>query len=148
MQKIKISNAHCCGEIGDVIIEGIKNIEGTTILEQSNYLFKNKKLRNFVLNEPRGGVFKHVNLLVPPKDPQAKIGFIIMEPEDNPPMSGSNSICVAAVVLKLNIVTVIEPITEFFMEAPGGLVKVLIGVAILWFLIGFGISYIITSLVS
>ena len=125
MEKIKIYNAHCCGEIGDVIIEGINKIEGNTILEQSNYLFKNKKLRNFVLNEPRGGVFKHVNLLVPPKDPQAKIGFIIMEPEDNPPMSGSNSICVATVVLEYNIVPITEPITRFIMEAPGGLVNVI-----------------------
>ena len=45
MEKIKIYNVHCCGEIGDVIIEGINKIEGNTILEQSNYLFKNKKLR-------------------------------------------------------------------------------------------------------
>ena len=41
MEKIKIYNVHCCGEIGDVIIEGINKIEGNTILEQSNYLFKN-----------------------------------------------------------------------------------------------------------
>jgi len=39
-----------------------------------------------------GGVFRHVNLLVPPKDPRAAMGFIIMEPEDTPPMSGSNAI--------------------------------------------------------
>ena len=44
-----------------------------------------------MLNEPRGGVFRHVNLLVPPKDPRAQIGWIIMEPADTPPMSGSNS---------------------------------------------------------
>ena len=74
MEKIKIYNVHCCGEIGDVIIEGVNKIEGNTILEQSNYLFKNKKLRNIVLNEPRGGVFKHVNLLEQTKDPQDKIG--------------------------------------------------------------------------
>ena len=49
-----------------------------------------RRLRNFVLNEPRGGVFRHVNLLVPPKDPRAQMGFIIMEPADTPPMSGSN----------------------------------------------------------
>ena len=125
MKKIKIYNAHCCGEIGDVITEGINEIKGNSILEQSNYLFKDKKLRNFVLNEPRGGVFKHINLLVPPKDPKALIGFIIMEPEDNPPMSGSNSICVATVVLENNIVTLTDPVTEFIMEAPGGLVNVI-----------------------
>ena len=53
-----------------------------------------------MLQEPRGGVFRHVNLLVPPKDPSAHTGWIIMEPQDTPPMSGSNSICVATVLLE------------------------------------------------
>ena len=57
-----------------------------------------------MLNEPRGGVFRHVNLLVPPKDPRAARAFIIMEPADTPPMSGSNSICVATVLLETGLV--------------------------------------------
>ena len=124
MQNIKIYNAHCCGEIGDVIVESSVTLQGETILEQSQYLLENKKLRNFLLNEPRGGVFKHFNLIVSPKNKKALAGFIIMEPEDNPPMSGSNSICVATVLLEKNLIPMQEPITEFFLEAPGGLVKV------------------------
>ncbi len=31
------------------------------------------------------------------------MGFIIMEPEDTPPMSGSNCICVATVLLDTGI---------------------------------------------
>jgi proline racemase len=87
-------------------------------------LWRDQILRNFVLNEPRGGVFRHVNLLVPPKDPRAQMGFIIMEPEDNPPMSGSNSICVATVLLDAGILPMTEPVTDLLLEAPGGLVKV------------------------
>ena len=68
MQKIKLYNAHCCGEIGDVIVSGNVNLKGKNILEQSKFLFDDKKLRNFLLNEPRGGVFKHYNLLVPPNN--------------------------------------------------------------------------------
>ncbi len=56
-----------------------------------------------MLNEPRGGVFRHVNLLVPPKNPEAQMGFIIMEPADTPPMSGANSICVVTVLLDAGI---------------------------------------------
>ena len=77
-----------------------------------------------MLNEPRGGVFRHINLLVPPKNPKASAAFIIMEPEDTPPMSGSNSICVATVLLDRGLITMEEPVTNFFLEAPGGLVKV------------------------
>jgi proline racemase len=47
-----------------------------------------------------------------------------MEPEFNPPMSGSNSICVATVLLDAGIIEMVEPITSFTLEAPGGLVKV------------------------
>ena len=81
-------------------------------------------MRNFVLNEPRGGVFRHVNLLVPAKDPRAQMGFIIMEPEDTPPMSGSNSICVATVLLDAGILPMQEPETHLTLEAPGGLIAV------------------------
>ena len=42
MQKIKVYNAHCCGEIGDVIVESSVNLQGETILEQSQYLLKIK----------------------------------------------------------------------------------------------------------
>ena len=71
MSNIEIYNTHCCGEIGDVIVAGDIKLEGETIFEQSKYLFENKKLRNFVLNEPRGGVFKHCNLIVNPKNKEA-----------------------------------------------------------------------------
>lgn len=76
-----------------------------------------------MLNEPRGGVFRHVNLLVPPKHPDAHMGWIIMEPEDNPPMSGSNALCVATVLLETGIIPMVEPETELVLDAPGGLVK-------------------------
>ena len=124
MSNIEIYNTHCCGEIGDVIVAGDIKLEGETIFEQSKYLFDNKKLRNFVLNEPRGGVFKHCNLIVSPKNKEASAGFIIMEPEDNPPMSGSNSICVATVLLEKDLIKSIEPYTNFILEAPGGLISI------------------------
>ena len=124
MSIIEIYNTHCCGEIGDVIVAGDIKLEGETIFEQSKYLFENKKLRNFVLNEPRGGVFKHCNLIVNPKNKEALAGFIIMEPEDNPPMSGSNSICVATVLLEKNLIKSTEPFTNFTLEAPGGLIAI------------------------
>lgn len=81
-------------------------------------------MRNFVLNEPRGGVFRHVNLLVPPKDARAAVGWIVMEPEDTPPMSGSNAVCVATVLLDTGILQMLEPQTRFSIEAPGGIVEI------------------------
>ena len=121
---IHIISAHAEGEVGDVIVAGALPPPGETIWEQSRYIASDGRLRNFVLNEPRGGVFRHVNLLVPPKHPDADAAFIIMEPEDTPPMSGSNSICVATVLLDSGIVEMTEPETSLILEAPGGLVRV------------------------
>ena len=121
---IHVISAHAEGEVGDVIVGGVLPPPGDTIWEQSRWIAQDQTLRNFVLNEPRGGVFRHVNLLVPPKHPEAQAAWIIMEPEDTPPMSGSNSICVSTVLLDAGIVPMTEPETQLVLEAPGGLVRV------------------------
>ncbi|SFE88948.1 trans-3-hydroxy-L-proline dehydratase [Roseivivax sediminis] len=121
---IHVISAHAEGEVGDVIVGGVLPPPGDTIWEQSRWIARDATLRNFILNEPRGGVFRHVNLLVPPKHPEAQAAWIIMEPEDTPPMSGSNSICVSTVLLDTGLVPMQEPETLLVLEAPGGLVRV------------------------
>ena len=124
VKTIHVISAHAEGEVGDVIVGGVLPPPGDTIWDQSRWIAQDQTLRNFVLNEPRGGVFRHVNLLVPPKHPDAQAAWIIMEPEDTPPMSGSNAICVATVLLESGIVPMQEPETHLVLEAPGGLVRV------------------------
>ncbi len=120
---VHIVGCHCEGEVGDVVVGGVAPPPGETLWAQSRFIAEDDRLRRFVLNEPRGGVFRHVNLLVPPKRPEADIGWIVMEPEDTPPMSGSNSICVATVLLETGILPMTEPETVLALEAPGGLIE-------------------------
>ncbi len=121
---VHIISCHAEGEVGDVIVGGVAPPPGETLWEQSRWIAENGSLRRFVLNEPRGGVFRHVNLLVPAKQRPAEYGFIIMEPEHTPPMSGSNAICVATVLLDCGMVPMVEPETGFYLEAPAGLIEV------------------------
>jgi len=121
---IHIVSCHAEGEVGNVIVGGVLPPLGDSLWDKARWLDQDQKLRRFVLNEPRGGVFKHVNLLVPAQNPKAQQGFIIMEPEHTPPMSGSNSICVSTVLLDTGMIPMTEPVTEFILEAPGGLVPV------------------------
>lgn len=121
---IEVVGCHAEGEVGDVIVAGVAAPPGATVWEQSRWIANDGRLRRHVLQEPRGGVFKHVNLIVPAVDPAADIGFIIMEPEDTPPMSGSNSMCVATVALETGIIPMTEPTTVITLEAPAGLVRV------------------------
>ena len=118
---IRITSAHAEGDVGDVIVAGIAPPPGATIWEQRNCIAKDQRLRQFMLNKRQSAVFRHINLLVPPKNPDAAAAFIIMEPEDTPPMWGSNVICVVTVLLDGGLLPVQEPITEFSLEAPVGL---------------------------
>ena len=122
--QIHVVRCHAEGEVGDVIVGGVAPPPGDTIWEQSRWIASDGRLRDLMLNEPRGGVFRHANLLVPAKHPDAEVAFIIMEPVHTPPMSGSNSICVATVLLDTGIVPMTEPVTRLTLEAPGGLVPV------------------------
>ena len=81
-------------------------------------------LRRLLLREPRGSVATHANLIVPATRQDCDVGYIIMEPTEYPAMSGSNTICVATVLLETGMVELREPETTLRLEAPGGVVEV------------------------
>jgi len=110
---IHMVSCHAEGEVGNVIVGGVAPPPGANLWQQARWLAGDRRLRNFVLNEPRGGVYQHVNLLLPARHPEADWAFIVMEPEHTPPMSGSNSICVATVLLDTGMVPMLEPVTRF-----------------------------------
>jgi proline racemase len=121
---IHVVGCHAAGEVGDVVVGGVRPPAGASLWEQSRVLARDTRLKDFLLNEPRGGVFRHINILVPPVHPQAHMGNIILEPETVPPMSGSNTLCVTTVLLETGILEMHEPFTDLVLEMPGGLVPV------------------------
>ena len=124
-RSMTVVGAHAEGEVGRVVTGGVLPPPGDTLFEQREYLrTRDDGFRKFLLYEPRGGAFCHANLIVPPKDPRAQAGFIIMEPTDYPPMSGSNTMCVVTVLLETGMVEMLEPETRLTLETPGGLIEV------------------------
>jgi proline racemase len=81
-------------------------------------------LRKLMLREPRGYPAANCNLILPPTDPRADAGYVIMEQVEYPGMSGTNTICVATVLLETGICEMIEPLTELTLESPAGLIEV------------------------
>ena len=82
-------DAHIGGEVGRVLTGGVIDIPGKTMQEKLAYLNnEDDSLRRFVIQEPRGGVDKTTNLLVPPTRDGADVGFIPMEANGCYPMSG------------------------------------------------------------
>ena len=79
-----------------------------------------------MLREPRGNPAAMVNLVLPPTDPSADAGVIIMEQSEYyPSMSGSNVMCVVTVLLECGDRPDAEPITHLVLDTPAGLVPVL-----------------------
>ncbi|MGY5483803.1 proline racemase family protein [Paenibacillus sp. ALE2] len=113
------------GEPMRVITGGVPNIPGNTVYEQMKWLEKNDdQVRKLMLREPRGYPPLCCNLIVPPKHPDAAAGYIIMEQVEYPMMSGGNTIAVATVLLETGMIPMQEPITEFQLEAPAGLIGI------------------------
>ena len=97
---------------------------GATVFERMLALRADDRLRRLLLREPRGSVAVHANLIVPTARDDCAAGFIIMEPTEYPAMSGSNTICVATVLLETGMVAMEEPETRLRLEAPAGVVEV------------------------
>jgi proline racemase len=116
--------AHAEGEPNEVITGGVLNVPGETMFEKARWLEnEGDDLRAFLLHEPRGKVTLCTNLVLPSTHPEAQAGFVIIEPASYPPMSGTNTICTATVLLETGMIPMVEPVTEVVLEAPGGLIR-------------------------
>lgn len=79
------------GEPMRVVTGGVAPLKGNSVYEQMVYLREHDDaLRKFLLREPRGYPPLCCNILVPPKDPKAAAGYIIMEQVEYPLMPSKN----------------------------------------------------------
>ena len=122
---LSIVDCHAEGEVGKVIVGGVGPVPGETMFDKKLYLEAHRDdLRRLVLFEPRGAAWHNANIILPSNNPQAAMGYVILESTEYPAMSGSNTICVATVLLETGILPMQEPVTELTLEAPAGLIRV------------------------
>lgn len=123
---ITVVGCHAEGEVGDVITGGVLPPAGATMLEKKLTMEReHDHIRRLLIQEPRGSVARHVNLIVPSTRADCAAGAIIMEPTEYPPMSGSNTMCIATVLLETGIVEMVEPVTHLRLDMPAGPVDVI-----------------------
>ena len=121
---VTMIEAHAEGEVGRVVTGGLPVIPGGNPAAQMRHLNDvDDSLRRFLVFEPRGGAAMSTNILVPKSMPQADAAFMILQPDKVHAMSGSNSICVATVLLETGMVAMREPETVLHLETPAGLVR-------------------------
>lgn len=122
---IRAVDAHAAGEHGRVIVGGVDDVPGATMFDKMVWLRENRDdIRLQMLREPRGYPAANCNIVLPPTDPAADAGFVIMEQVEYPGMSGTNTMCVVTVLLETGLLPMEEPITELTLEAPAGLIRV------------------------
>jgi proline racemase len=118
-------DAHAEGEPSRVVVGGVGDVPGASMLAKLRHLEREGDgLRRLLLFEPRGSAPLSANLVVPPADPTADAGFIIMESCSYEGMSGTNTINTATVLLETGMLPMAEPVTRITLEAPAGLVRV------------------------
>jgi proline racemase len=118
-------DTHCEGEPTRVVVGGVLDIPGKTLLEKMHYLqHKADGLRRALLFEPRGSAPLSATLVLPPVHPDADASFIIMESASYEGMSGTNTFNTAMALLETGMIPMEEPVTHLTLEAPAGLVHV------------------------
>jgi len=119
-----VVGCHAGGEIGNVVVGGVGDVPGQTMFDKRLYLEEQRDdIRQLLLKEPRGSMIRAANIVLPSNNPEAAMGYVIMESEEYPAMSGSNTICVATVLLETGMVPMQEPVTELTLESPAGLIR-------------------------
>ncbi|KAL4914506.1 proline racemase [Aspergillus aurantiobrunneus] len=125
-RSINVVGCHCAGEVCDVIVGGVLNPQNCTTMYDKLVHFRDNAddIRQLLLNEPRDRPAMCTNLVLPPCNPAADAGFLIMESEEYPPMSGGNTIATATVLLETGMVAMKEPVMELVLDTAAGLVGV------------------------
>jgi proline racemase len=123
-QVLNVVGTHSGGEYARVVTGGIPDMPGETMLDKRNHMRDHADhYRQRLLFEPCGGVLHAADILLPSNDPEAQMGYVILESTEYAVMSGSNTISVATVILETGIVEMVEPVTELVLEAPAGLIR-------------------------
>jgi len=123
----KCVDVHCGGEPARVLLSGCPHVQGRTVEEKRKFFMENlDHVRRVLITEPRGYPCQNLNIIVPPTDPDvAAAGYIIAEQNRIYPLfSGHNTICVVTALLETGMVTMKTPVTNFNLEAPGGLISI------------------------
>ncbi len=125
-QVLNVVGCHAEGEIGNVVVGGVGDVPGRTMFDKMQYLATERDdIRQLLLREPRGSMVRAANIILPSNDPAAALGYVIMESAEYPAMSGSNTICVATVLLETGMVPSVEGDNELTLESPAGLIRLL-----------------------
>ena len=105
MTRIDTIDAHTAGEPLRLIVGGFPTVEGTTILEQREFVRANyDHLRRALMLEPRGHADMYGALLTTPEYPGSHAGVLFMHNEGYSTMCGHGVIAVTTIAIERGLI--------------------------------------------
>jgi len=122
---IRTIDAHAEGEPLRVILDGMPEAVGTTILERRRHARETfDHLRTALMWEPRGHADMYGCIVTKAVTAGADFGVLFLHNEGYSTMCGHGIIAVATVVIETGAIGAVEPVTELSIDTPAGLVAV------------------------
>ena len=121
--EIETIDAHTAGEPLRIILSGLPEIKGVTILEKRRYMKDQlDHFRTALMFEPRGHADMYGCIITPPVTQEADFGVLFMHNEGYSTMCGHGIIAVTKVVLETGMFEKVEPVTTIKIDSPAGLI--------------------------
>ncbi|KAA3656498.1 MAG: proline racemase [Calditrichaeota bacterium] len=122
-QKFTTIDAHTAGEPLRIILTGLPDLTGKTILERRRYMKENFDVfRTALMWEPRGHADMYGCIITPPVTKDADLGVLFLHNEGYSTMCGHGIIAVTRVAIETGFVTKKSPETCVKIDTPAGLV--------------------------
>ncbi len=119
--RIRTIDAHTGGEPFRIIVGGMPDVPGDTILERRDYAQKNlDHLRKAIMLEPRGHADMYGCIITPPERKDSDIGVLFLHNEGYSTMCGHGIIALTKVMVETGWVEMRAPTTTLRIDSPAG----------------------------
>jgi trans-L-3-hydroxyproline dehydratase len=119
--RIKTIDMHTAGEPLRVVIEGIPQIKGNSVLDYRRYMMTHHDtIRKILMFEPRGHSDMYGCILVPPNDNSADFGILFMHNEGFSTMCGHAIIAISKLAIEMGWKEKTHPYSSLEIDAPCG----------------------------
>jgi proline racemase len=121
---IRTLDTHTAGEPLRIVIDGLPELQGTTILERRRFMQQRyDHIRRMLMWEPRGHYNMYGCILTPPVTPEADLGVLFMHNEGYSTMCGHGTIGLVTALIETGALPSKGQHTPVNLDTPAGLVR-------------------------